>query len=177
MTAPKGYADAALTIAGWAAILAPLVGLALKFVSAGWLLVVMVWTFPVWILGYALVVVAAAHGMLRRKGALRAPDAVRRRAVIWALAASIGVVLVGLTIIDGGDTAESIGSALTRMFGADGDSALADTSSAIVAPAVAAWLIGSIALVVEWIAALVRRRRQSKRVAPPVAPPVLPPAR
>lgn len=177
MTAPEGRADAALTIAGWAAILAPLVGLALKFVSAGWLLVVMIWTFPVWIIGYALVVVAAAHGMLRRTGALRAPDAVRRRAIIWAWVASIGVMFVGLTIVDGGDTTESIGSALTRMFGAGGDSALADTSSAIVAPAAAAWLLGSIALVVEWIAALVRRRRRSKPAAPPVAPPVAPPAR
>lgn len=159
--------DAALVVAGWLAIAAPLLAIALKLPTGGWLLVGMFFSFPIWLLGYAAVITAAVS-MLRRRGALRAPGH-RTRAVIWAWTTSIGVMVVGFTVVDGGDTSESVASTLGLVVGQTGSgSPVNDISNAIAAFAAIAWLGGWLALVVEWMIAMARRRQDAPRVAPPV---------
>lgn len=159
--------DVPLAIAGWVAIIAPLSAIALKLPTGGWLLVGMVFSFPIWLLGYAAVITAAVS-MLRRRGALRRPGH-RTRAVIWAWLTSIGVMVVGFTVVDGGDTSESVASTLSLVAGQTGvDSPVNDVSNAIAGVAAIAWLAGWLALVIEWMIAMARRRQDAPRVAPPV---------
>ena len=162
--------DAALVAAGWLAIVAPLAAIALKLPTGGWLLVGMVFSFPIWLLGYAALTTAAVS-MLRRRGVLRAPGH-RTRAVIWAWLTSIGVMVVGFTVVDGGDTSESVASTLALVAGQTGvDSPVNDVSNAIAGVAAIAWLAGWLALIVEWMVAMARRRQDAPRVAPPVVCP------
>jgi len=164
----RGHDDAALVTAAWVAILAPLVAIALKLPTGGWLLVGMVFSFPIWLIGYAAVVVPAAVGMLRGRGSLRRPGH-RTRAVIWSWLTSIGVLIVGLTVVDGGDTSESVASTLGLMLGSTGtDSPVNDVSAVIAMVAAVPWLGGLLALLVEWMVSLARRRAEAPRVAPPV---------
>ncbi|MCH1883941.1 hypothetical protein [Agrococcus sp. ARC_14] len=161
----------AVTVAGWGAVVAPFVGLLLMVPTAGWLLVAMVWTFPIWIIGYGLVATAATFGMLRRGGALRPPSAARTRAIAWAWLASIGVLIVGMTVVGGGDAPDSAGSMLTRMLGVtESESALFVVSGVVSFVAAVPWLAGSVALVVEWLTSVIRRRPRAERIAPPVVP-------
>lgn len=138
----------------------------------------MIFSFPIWLLGYA-VVLTAAVSMLRQRGALRVPGH-RGRAVLWAWLTSIGVLVVGLTVVDGGDSAESVASTLGLMLGMTGaDSAFNDVSMLTAGVAAIPWFGGGgvLALLVEWMVAVARRRMDATRVAPPrVAPPVAPPA-
>lgn len=162
--------DAALVAAGWLAIAAPLLAIALKLPTGGWLLVGMFFSFPIWLLGYAAVMTAAVS-MLRRRGALRAPGH-RTRAVVWAWITSIGVIVTGFTVVDGGDTSESVASTLGLVVGQTGSgSPVNDISNAIAAVAAMAWLAGWLALVVEWMIAMAMRRQDAPRVAPPVVGP------
>ena len=164
----RGDDDAALVTAAWVAILAPLVAIALKLPTGGWLLVGMVFSFPIWLIGYAGVVVPAAVGMLRRRGSLRRPGH-RTRAIVWSWLTSIGVLIVGLTVVDGGDTSESVASTLGLMLGSTGtDSPVNDVSAVIATVAAIPWLGGLLALLVEWMVSLARRRTEAPRVAPPV---------
>lgn len=167
---PAPRSDIPLVSAGWVAIIAPLVAIALKAPTGGWLLVGMVFSFPIWLLGYAAVIIAAVS-MLRRRGALRAPGH-RTRAIIWAWLTSVGVMVVGFTVVDGGDTSESVASTLGLVVGQTGSgSPMNDISNGIAALAAIAWLGGWIALVVEWMIAVARRRADAPRVAPPVVGP------
>jgi hypothetical protein len=169
-TRPSTGRDAALTFAGWIVIIAPLLAIALKLPTGGWLLVGMVFTFPVWLLGYAAVITAAVS-MLRGRGALRASRQ-RKRAITWAWLTSVGVMLAGFTVVDGGDTARSVASTLALVTGQTGvDSPVNDVSNGIALVAAIAWIVGWLALVIEWMIAMARRRPEAPRVAPPVAAP------
>lgn len=169
--AMPGRSAPSVTVAGWAAAMAPFIGLLLMVPTAGWLLAAMIWTFPIWVIGYAAVATAVTFGMLRRRGVLRAPSAARGRAIAWAWLASIGVVIVGFTVVGGGDAPDSVGSMLTSMLGVtDSASPLVAVSSIVSFVAAVPWLAGSVALVVEWMAAVARRRPRAEPVAPPNVP-------
>ncbi|SDS16017.1 hypothetical protein [Agrococcus carbonis] len=156
-----------LTVTAWVAIVAPLVALVLKGLVPGWLIFFAVLWSPVLLIGYALLVVAAARGMLRRRGVLRRPER-RVRARMWAWLTSVGVVLFGATIVDGGDTTESLQSLLTVLLGSPTTPSPAhDASAAIAWAAAAAWLVGWLALMVEWAVAVIAVRAPVPRVAPP----------
>ncbi|MFJ6114539.1 hypothetical protein ACIQC8_10555 [Agrococcus sediminis] len=157
-----------MPLTAWVAILAPLVGIALKLASAGWLAVFLLFWSPLLLAGYVAVVLAAARGMLRRQGVLRRPER-RSRARIWAWLTSVGVVVLGLTAIDGGDTRESVQSTLTLLLGAPtSPSPLHELSAGIGWAALVAWVVGWLALMVEWAVAVQATRRPVPRVAPPV---------
>lgn len=162
--------DAALAVAGWVAILAPVLALLLKLPSFGWFMVIVIWTSPLWILGYVLLVVVVSLGMLRRRASLREPRSRRTRSIVWAWLTSAGVVLLGLALVDGGDTNESVQSTLTMLLGVPGGSSGPNDASMVVAGVGAlAWIVGYVALLMEWLAALARRRAEAPRVAPPAA--------
>ncbi|WP_425843655.1 hypothetical protein [Agrococcus sp. TSP3-2-1] len=81
-------------------------------------------------------------------------------------------MVVGFTVVDGGDTSESVASALALVAGQTGVGSLVnDISNGIAGVAVIAWLAGWLALVVEWMIAMARRRQDAPRVAPPVVGP------
>ncbi|MBD7956502.1 hypothetical protein H9651_02490 [Microbacterium sp. Sa4CUA7] len=162
MTRALSSTTARLT--GTALIVLPLVALALKLASAGWMVVAIIWTAPVWLVGYALQIAVAASGYLGGRGALREGTGARR-ALIAAWATSIAVVLVGFFLVDGGDSGDW-GSTFMLAAGLAGDRAASDVSSAVCVVAASVWLAGWMWLVVEWVVALVRRRRAARLVAP-----------
>lgn len=160
-----------MTLTARVTILAPLVALAIKLATAGWLVVFMLFWSPVLLGGYVLLVVAVGRGMLRHQGVLR-EGARRARAMAWAWLTSAGVLLLACTIVDGGDTRESVHSLLTLAAGATSPSAVHDVSGAIGWVAALEWLVGWVALMIEWAVGVQRRRPRSQRVAPPaVVPP------
>ncbi|GAA3593216.1 hypothetical protein [Agrococcus terreus] len=164
--------DRALRVAGWIAIAAPLLALAVKLPSFGWLMVGAIWMSPLLLGGYALLVLAAARGMLRRGATLRAPRWARIRAIAWAWLTSGGVVLVGLAIVDGGDTMASVQSTLTILLGSSGgDSPLHDASMVLALVGAIAWGVGWLGLIAEWLSSIAGRRWEAAQVAPPVLPP------
>lgn len=167
-TTPLTASAPPMALTAWVVILAPLVGLALKLVIEGWLTLYMLLFSPVLVIGYALVVLAAVRGMLRRQGVLRQPGR-RSRAQVWAWLTSLGVIVLGLTLIDGGDTRESVQSTLTLLLGAPtSPSSAHDISGAIGWVAAVAWLVGWLALMVEWAVGVQAGRTPPPRVAPPV---------
>lgn len=171
MQAPSPAWDAATIAVGVVTIVAPLLGVALKLPTGGWLMVILLLSGLLWAGGYIVLVLAVSLGMLRRRGPLRAGGA-RIRSMIWALMTSIGVVVLGFTLVDGGDTRESIQSTLTLLLGSpESPSPAHSVSEAIGWVAAGAWAIGYLGLVVEWIAATARARQARQPIAPQVAPP------
>lgn len=148
--------DAAALAAGMALILLPLVGLFFKVFWPGWYLFFLLFTSPVLLIGYALQVVIAATGFLTPRAVFRTSPA-RPRALIAAWVGAIGIAVTGLFFVDGGDT--TYGSAFMYLIGADGDAGVSAVSTLVAFIAGAAWIGGWVWLVVEWIIALVRRRR------------------
>ncbi|MGY3127703.1 hypothetical protein ACVWW9_001202 [Agrococcus sp. UYP33] len=171
--APPPAPGPGTVVAGIIAIAAPIVAVLVKLPSSGWLMVFFFISGLLWLAGYALLIVAVSLGMLRRRGQLRF-GARRVRAIIWALLTSVGIVVLGFTVIDGGDTTESVQSTLTLMLGAPVSPSPAHSlTEAISWIAAVAWIVGWAALVVEWIVAASRSRRAVTSVAPPVLPPRL----
>lgn len=171
--APPPATGPGAAVAGALAIAAPIIAVLVKLPSTGWLMVFFFFSGPLWLAGYALLVVAVSMGMLRRRGQLRF-GARRIRAIVWALLTSVGIVALGFTMVDGGDSPGSIQSTLTLMLGApESPSSAHDLSEAISWMAAVAWVVGYVALVIEWIVAASGSRRPVAPVPPPVLPPRL----
>lgn len=155
-------------VVGVLTIAAPIIGVLAKLPTGGWLMVAMIWSAPIWLGGYVLLVLAIALGMLRRRAPLRTGPA-RVRAIIWSLLTSIGIVVLGFTLIDGGDTRESIQSTLTASLGSpESGSPAHAVSGAIAWVAAVAWITGYVGLIIEWMIGSARARRPAAHVAPPV---------
>ncbi|MEV7694130.1 hypothetical protein AB0N73_12480 [Microbacterium sp. NPDC089189] len=148
--------DAAAIIAGVALIVLPLVGLFFKIFWPGWYLFFLLFASPVLLVGYALQIVIAVTGFLTPRAVFRTSPA-RARALAAAWIGAVGIALTGLFFVDGGDT--TYGSAFMYLIGADGDAGVSTVSTLISFATGAAWIGGWVWLVIEWIVALVRRRR------------------
>ncbi|MGD9606722.1 MAG: hypothetical protein AB7V10_04475 [Leucobacter sp.] len=155
-----------LKITGLALIILPLVAMGLKMFSFGWMMVMLMFG-PVFVLviGYVLQIMIAAQGFLSRK-ALFAEGPARKRATAAAWLTSVAVVLVGVFMPDGGDI--GYGSTLQVWLGAySGDYEVVESLHQAtdrlteVATWIAGlvWVVAFLWLVVEWMAALVRRGR------------------
>lgn len=152
-------------VTGIALIVLPLVAFALKFVSFGWGMVLLVFSglIVVMVLGYALQIVIAVQGFLSRR-ALFAEGP--KRGFIAAWLSLVGALMVGLFMSDGGDT--GYGSTLQVWLGSYGDQADAihaatdGLTDALMLIGAALWVAGFVWLVVEWILALVRRKRLAR---------------
>lgn len=159
----RPVSPAALTIAGLALILAPIIAVVLKLGSIGWLMVIALWTLTVpaiLLLGWALQIVIAATGFFGRRSCFAGASSARR-AIAAAWTTSVGALLLGLVLVDGGDTAW--GSTLMYWTGTASDDAIGAISSTVTWIALVPWLGGWVWLLVEWIAALVRRSRARAR--------------
>lgn len=149
-----------------ALIIAPLIGWAFKFLSLGWMIVIILMgPIVLLVIGYVLQIVIAGQGFFSGKDLF---GAARKRATIAAWVTSISVILLGIVMPDGGDM--WWGSTLQMWLGAYGPNAdavhaatdgLSDVLAVIV---VLVWLASFVWLVIEWIAALVRRSRSRKLV-------------
>lgn len=148
-------------LTGIALIVLPLIALGLKSFSFGWMMVFIIFgPIFVMLIGYVLQIVIAAQGFLSRKDLL---GPARKRATIAAWTSLVGILVLGVTMPDGGDT--GWGSTLQVWLGVYGENADAihaatDTLTNVLAfIAGAAWIIGWVWLTVEWIGAYARRRK------------------
>lgn len=159
-------------LTGIALIVLPLVALALKCVSFGWMMVFLLFG-PVIVLiaGYALQIVIAAQGFLSRRDPIWGSRA-QVRAIIAAWATSIAVVIAAVFMPDGGDS--TYGSTfqvwLSGGEASGGSAALhaaTDDLTAIVASIAAlVWVGAFVWLFVEWVAGLSRRRARRAAATP-----------
>lgn len=153
------------TATGIALIVLPLVAWGLKFFSFGWMMVIVLYG-PIFALiaGYAVQIVIAVQGFIGTRDPIWR-GAVRIRATVAAWATSIGAVLLGIFMPDGGDT--GYGSTLQVWLGAysdpEGASAMHEATDRLTEMlaqlSAAVWIAGFLWLLVEWVAGLVRRRR------------------
>ncbi|MCR2799284.1 MULTISPECIES: hypothetical protein [unclassified Microbacterium] len=160
----RRLSDTTATLTGIALLTLPVLAMALKLASLGWMVFALFVTAPLWIIGYALQVAVAVSGYLRSRGALR-EGPVATRGLVYSWATSIAVVFAGLFLVDGGTG--DLGSTFMLWTGLAGDSGAAAVSTAVFTLAVFVWLVTWACLVVEWILALVRRRRASRAAASP----------
>ncbi|WP_449281857.1 hypothetical protein [Leucobacter sp.] len=152
------------TLTGVALIVVPLLAWVLKSFSTGWMMVIII-LGPILLLlaGYALQIVIASQGFFSKRELF---GSARLRAMIAAWLTSLGVLLLGVFMPDGGDM--YFGSTFQVWMGAYGPNADAvhaatDGLNSVVATAAALlWLAAFAWLVVEWIVALVRRRRLAR---------------
>ncbi|MFT3899147.1 MAG: hypothetical protein QM728_02745 [Gordonia sp. (in: high G+C Gram-positive bacteria)] len=177
-------------VTGVALIAAPVLALLVKLISFGWLVVMLIFGFFVPLAVWILLIVIAKQGFLTGARDLFGPARVRATIAAWL--ASIGVVVTGFFVPDGGDTKESEGSTfqvLLGVHGPDGDSIRSSTNSItglLTAAGLALWAAGFLWLFVEWVNAWSRTRKAERMlryppppgypVGPPQAHPVPPPA-
>lgn len=147
-------------------ILAPIVALLLKMVSFGWLLVLfLLGPVVVFAAGYVVQIVVAAQGFLSRNDLF---GEARGRATIAAWVTSLGFLLLGLSLSDGGDSGSA--STLQILLGVNGPNeaqihATTDgITFALALVSAVAWLGGWVWLVIEWIGAQARRRKSQLRM-------------
>ncbi len=149
----------AVALAGIVLIVVPLIAAGVKVASFGWLMVMLVMylaPIPLMLIGYVLQLVLAIRGFLRRDGYIRtAPN--RARAVAAAWVTSLGALFTAFFVVDGGD--QGWGSTFMVWFGLESDVAAGDVSSALSFIAGAAWVLGWVWLLVEWILAKQAARR------------------
>ncbi len=143
--------------AGIALILAPVIALVIKAaVFPGWMLFIIVMASIPLILGYALQIVVAANGMLRTRGVFRTMPG-RQRGIIAAWITSVGILLVGVFLVDGGDDG-TYGSAFTELLGTSSTPGGEQLSATLMLASSLLWIGGWLWLVIEWIVLLAQRR-------------------
>lgn len=148
-------AHSRLLAAGLALIIAPILGVALRILAPGWLLMFLMIALIVLVPAYVLQVVIAATGFLSRRAVfVLAPNARRGVAAAWVAALSPLVAgFFALDVNDGGAPA----SPFLQLIGAGYEGEALVNGIAVVA--VVAMVGGWTWLLVEWIIALRARRR------------------
>ncbi len=164
MSSPAAPArtDAALAAAAIALIVLPLVGLAIKVAWPGWMLLFVMMVSPVLLIGYVMQIIIAITGFLTRRAVFRT-SAGRTRALTAAWLTAVGIVVTAFFFVDGGDT--EWGSAFMYTVGGASSSELGNVSSAVSYVFGIVWVGGWIWLLVEWIIALMARRRAKTTTA------------
>ncbi len=148
-------------ITGIALIVLPLLGVGLKMLSFGWYSVFLLFG-PIFVMagGYVVQVVAAVQCFLVKRDLLGV-SRVRARIAAWLT--SVGIVVLGITMPDGGDM--YFGSTLQVWLGAHGENAgsvhaATDALTAAIAwVAAIVWVGGFVWFLIEWIGAHARRRK------------------
>ena len=168
-----------LVLTGIVLIVAPVIAVVLKCVSFGWMMVFLLFG-PIYLFaaGYAVQVVIACQRCFAPRDPLVDQPAARLRIVCAAWLTSIGVILLGVFLPDGGDS--TYGSTFQVLLGAndrfadrDALHAATDTLTASIAVlATAAWGWGYIWLFIEWIIwRSMRKRTRASMAAVPYLPP------
>jgi hypothetical protein len=147
-----------------ALIVLPLVALGMRFIQPGWFLVVILIASPALLIGYALAVVIAATGFVTARAAFLLAR-VRWRGLTAAWVAASSLVLASFFGIDFGDTG-SFGGPFTLLLGySTPPQGLADVLGVVSLILAALAIAAFIWLTIEWIAALVQRRKRSTPIS------------
>lgn len=148
--------DTALIVTGIALFVLPVVGMAIKLAWPGWMLFFVLIASPVLLIGYVVQAIIASTGFFGRQALLRSGQG-RGRAIAAAWLTSVGVVLTALFFVDGGDT--SWGSPFMYIVGQASNDDLGSISGPLSILFGIVWVGGWVWLLVEWIIALMARRR------------------
>lgn len=153
-------------------LIAPLIAIALKLLSFGWMMVlIMMGPALLLIAGYVVQAVIAVQGFLSKRALFGGPGGgvpvpARGRAAVAAWITSIGVMATAILTPDGSDS--GYGSTLQLWLGSYGPDADAvheatDTlNDTLFFIAAAVWVLGFVWQFVAWIMALVQRRRERR---------------
>lgn len=157
----KPHATPLSRVTGIALIVLPLIAWGFKLMSFGWMIVfVLFGPIVILLVGYVLQIIIASQGFLSKNGIF---GPAMKRATIAAWATSVGIVLLGIFMPDGGDA--GYGSTLQVWLGSYGENAQAVHSATDTLTEVLAiisglvWVAGFGWLFLEWLIALVRRKQ------------------
>jgi hypothetical protein len=148
--------------AGLALLVIPLLTSAVKFIAPGWMLLFYFFGLLAFIPLYALVIVIAATGFFSRRPAFAFADAGRTRAKVAAWTHPIAFLLATAFLPDGGDDGDW-GTPVSVLFGIPNTTDFVTVTSNLFLPFVAVSAIALVILVVEWVRALMLRRRFTVR--------------
>jgi hypothetical protein len=148
--------------AGLALLVIPLLTVGVKVIAPGWMLLIYIFGLVAFIPLYVLVAVIAATGFLRKRPAFAFADAGRMRAKIAAWTHPTAFLLATAVLPDGGDSGDW-GTPFSVLFGIPNSADVVTVTSNLFWPLVVVSGIALVILVVEWIRALVLRRRFTVR--------------
>jgi hypothetical protein len=150
--------------AALALIVLPVVAIIIRLIQPGWIFVVLLVASPVLVISYALAVVIAATGFLTSRAAFLL-SRVRWRGITAAWIAAASSVLASFFTVDFGDT-DVYGSPFTILLGySTPPSSIADASGLASVIFLSLGIAAFIWLTIEWIAALVQRRKRSTPIS------------
>ena len=124
--------------------------------AGGWYGIIMLFTVVPIGLIYAVVISVAVHLNCTKKGQL-----IQRWTFSSTIASLVGLAVFGFTIVDGGDTSESLGSLLTFALHVDPQGPIGEASFLV---AVAALIVAAVGMLAALVLVFVEKPR------PPAAP-------
>lgn len=142
-------------LAGLAIILLPVIALAVKFITPGWMLVILFYAGILLGALYVFLVVMAASGFFGRRAAFS--FVANRRGRVAGITHGLGVLLFMAAIPDGGDDG-SWSSPIIAVLGLDTES-FGSATEALATVGFVVAVAGYLWFLVEWILALRVKRR------------------
>ncbi len=143
------------TITGIAIIVLPIIALAVKLITPGWMMVILFYAGIFLGAGYVFLVVMASTGFFGKRAAFAFVSPTRARIAGWGH--GLSVVLFMFFLVDGGDN-DDWSSPFITVFGLDRD-LFSDLTSALAIGAFFAAIGFYVWLIVEWAIALRVKRR------------------
>jgi len=147
--------SAANTATGVAIIVLPIIALAVKFITPGWMLVILFYAGIILGAAYVFLVVMAATGFFGRRAAFAFVSPTRAR--IAGLGHGISVVAFMFFLVDGGDN-DDWSSPFITLLGLDRD-AFADLTGGLAGVAFFLAIGFYVWFIVEWALAVRAKRR------------------
>ena len=147
--------SSANTATGVAIIVLPIIALAVKFITPGWMLVILFYAGIILGAAYVFLVVMAATGLFGRRAAFAFVSPTRAR--IAGLGHGISVVAFMFFLVDGGDN-DDWSSPFITVLGLDRD-AFADLTGGLAGVAFFLAIGFYVWFIVEWAMALRVKRR------------------
>ena len=147
--------SSANTATGVAVIVLPIIALAVKFITPGWMLVILFYAGIILGAAYVFLVVMAATGFFGRRAAFAFVSPTRAR--IAGLGHGISVVAFMFFLVDGGDN-DDWSSPFITVLGLDRD-AFADLTGGLAGVAFFLAIGFYVWFIVEWAIALRAKRR------------------
>lgn len=147
--------SSANTATGVAIIVLPIIALAVKFITPGWMLVILFYAGIILGAAYVFLVVMAATGFFGRRAAFAFVSPTRAR--IAGLGHGISVVAFMFFLVDGGDN-DDWSSPFITVLGLDRD-AFADLTGGLAGVAFFLAIGFYVWFIVEWAIALRAKRR------------------
>jgi hypothetical protein len=155
MTIVARPVSSANTITGIAIIVLPVIAIAVKLITPGWMMVILFYAGIILGAGFVFLIVMAATGFFGRRAAFAFVSPIRGR--IAGLGHGVGVVAFMFFLVDGGDN-DDWSSPFITVLGLDRD-AFADLTGGLAAVALFLAIGCYIWFIVEWALALRVKRR------------------